>query len=229
MTVIQTPTERANGIVGNINRAIFLFTVFALLFPAIIQAWPGKVVHIADGDTVTVLRDDEKVKVRLYGVDCPEKRQAFGIKAKRFISDLAGMEGVEVVPITVDRYGRIIAHVYIEGDGENLAEELVRNGYAWVYRKYCDRKICGFWRKLETKARADEKGLWGDSDPIPPWQWRHGAQSKTRKGFTEKIGDRDCSDFSTQVQAQRFFEAHGPGDPHQLDGDGDGIVCEGLP
>ena len=86
------------------------------------------------------------------------------------------MERVEVVPITVDRYGRTIAHVYIEGDGENLNEELVRNGYAWVYRKYCKRRSCDFWLKLETNVRMRERGFWSDPNPLSPWKWRHGER-----------------------------------------------------
>jgi len=209
---------------------LIVLIITLILLPSTLWAWQGKVIHIADGDTVTVLRDGKKVKVRLYGVDCPEKRQAYGTKAKRFTSDLAGMERVEVVPITVDRYGRTIAHVYIEGDGENLSEELVRNGYAWVYRKYCDRRICGFWLKLETKARMDELGLWADQNPVPPWDWRRGKRSgRSNPGSSLRKGqDKDCSDFSSHTEAQKYFESHQPGDPHRLDGDGDGLACEGL-
>lgn len=214
-----------------IFRLTFLITTLILLLSSVLWAWPGKVIHIADGDTVTVLRDGQKVKVRLYGVDCPEKRQAYGTKAKRFTSDLAGMQRVEVVPVTVDRYSRTIADVYIEGDGENLSEELVRNGYAWVYRKYCNKRICSFWLKLEAKARVNGIGLWSDSEPIPPWQWRRGKRngsSVVEKGMTDSGGDKDCSDFSSHAAAQKFFKAHQPGDPHRLDGDRDGVACEGL-
>jgi hypothetical protein len=105
------------------------------------------------------------------------------------------------------------------------------NGYAWVYDRYCHKRICGKWRRLERQAKQAGAGLWESSNPIPPWDWRHGGGKKRggRSASSTKIADKDCSDFSTQAEAQRFFDSQGPGDPHRLDGDGDGVACEGLP
>ncbi len=122
----------------------------------------------------------------------------------------------------VDRYGRTVALVYIDSDGECLNEELVRAVYAWVYDRYCKTRDCEHWQKLETVARVSDKGLWSQPNPIPSWGWRHGKRSHS------KVKDKDCSDFDTQEEAQRFFEAHQPGDPHRLDGDEDGVACESL-
>ena len=136
------------------------------------------------------------------------------------------MELVEVDVLDTDRYGREVALVYIEGDGECLNEELVRAGYAWVYERYCHIQDCDHWQTLERRARRTDRGLWVQDDPIPPWEWRRGNRGS---GASTSDGDKDCSDFKTQAEAQRFFEAHGLGDPHKLDGDGDGVACEGLP
>ncbi|ACV68911.1 thermonuclease family protein [Desulfohalobium retbaense] len=199
-----------------------------LLSPGLVFSWTGKAVHIKDGDTIVVLRDHTEVDVRLYGIDCPEKRQHFGTRAKRFTAKMVGMQRVEVQEMDVDRYGRVVGLVALAGSGESLNAALLYNGLAWVYHKYCGQDFCGRWITLERKAKLAKRGLWGQPNPIPPWEWRHGGRSgsQSRSGAG---GDKDCSDFSTQAQAQRFFEAHQPGDPHQLDGDGDGQVCEGLP
>ncbi len=202
-----------------------------LFLPALVLGWSGKVVHITDGDTIVVLRDHEEVDVRLYGIDCPEKGQPFGTKAKRFTSKMAGNKRVEVDVMDIDRYGRSVALVYIEGDGECLNEELIKAGYAWVYEKYCNIKDCEAWQKLETVARVTDKGLWSRETPILPWDWRHGERNAggcSTSSYSSDSEDKDCSDFDTQSEAQRFFEAHQPGDPHRLDGDGDGVACEGL-
>mgnify|MGYP002338712410 CR=1 FL=1 len=102
---------------------------------------------------------------------------------------------------------------------------MVQDGFAWVFHKYCDKSRCVKWNGLEKIARNQEIGLWSQSNPIPPWEWRDGV----RHGSSgQAVSDRDCSDSDTHAEAQRFFEAHQPGDPHSLDGDGDGVACEGL-
>ncbi len=133
---------------------------------------------------------------------------------------------MDVVPSGQDRYGRVIGLIYI--DGKILNEALIMNGYAWVYDRYCNKRICDKWQQLQRQARKANAGQWESSNPMPPWEWRHGG-AKKRTGDSAKIADKDCSDFRTQAEAQRFFDAQGPGDPHRLDGDGDGVACEGLP
>ena len=94
----------------------------------------GKVVKIADGDTLTLLVDSKQLKIRLSDIDTPEKKQPFGTRAKQALSDLAFGKQARVVEVTVDRYGRIVGRVYIENIDVN--RELVAQGFAWVYRKY---------------------------------------------------------------------------------------------
>jgi len=130
-----------------------------------------------------------------------------------------------------DRFDRDVGLVYVDGDGECLNEELVRKGHAWVYDRYCKIQDCNAWSRLESKARQEDIGLWSRPNPIPPWEWRRGVRGghqRTSSG-SKQVGDKDCSDFQTQAAAQKFFNAQGPGDPHRLDGDGDGEACEGLP
>jgi endonuclease YncB( thermonuclease family) len=129
------------------------------------------VVGIADGDTITVLREGkQQVKIRLYGIDCPERGQAFSRKAKQFISEMVFGKEVEVEPVDVDRYGRLVALVTISESLVN--EELVNAGFAWVYTRYCDRPICERWKVLENEAREAKRGLWADPNPLPPWEFR---------------------------------------------------------
>ena len=91
-------------------------------------------VGVADGDTITVLHDGRGEKVRLYGVDCPEKNQDFGQRAKEFASQNVFGKVVEVEPIDTDRYGRTVGLVYLDNK-YSLNEALINSGYAWVYKK----------------------------------------------------------------------------------------------
>lgn len=141
-----------------------------LALPALALAWQGKVVRIVDGDTVEVLRGKEKVKVRVYGVDTPERRQPFGKRATQATASLVGNKRVEVEVMDVDRYGRTVARLH--GPHGELSEELVRAGMAWVYTKYCKVQACARWAQVEAEARAVGIGLWSDPSAVPPWEWR---------------------------------------------------------
>ena len=134
-------------------------------------AWDGKVVSVTDGDTIKVLKQDStQVKIRLYGIDTPEKGQPFGNSAKRFTADLVAGKQVEIEEVTTDRYGRTVGIVNV---GELVVnKEIVRSGYAWVYRRYCDQEFCSDWTELERIARDTKFGLWKDRNPMPPWEWR---------------------------------------------------------
>jgi endonuclease YncB( thermonuclease family) len=101
---------------------IWLALILLLVLPCPAGAWSGKVVGVADGDTITVLRDRQPQKIRLYGIDCPEKRQPFGKRAKQFTSDMVFGKTVEVNRIDTDRYGRTVAFVAV--DERLLNEEL---------------------------------------------------------------------------------------------------------
>ena len=150
---------------------LYLALIFLLVLPCPSWAWSGKVIGVADGDTITVLRDQQPYKIRLYGIDCPEKRQPFGKKAKQFTSDLVFGKVVEVEPVASDRYGRTVAFVRIENITVN--EELIKQGLAWVYKRYCKLPVCNDkWDGLELEARLGKRGLWRDTNHIPPWEFR---------------------------------------------------------
>ncbi len=133
------------------------------------ETFTGKVVGVSDGDTISVMREGKAVKVRLHGIDCPEKKQPYGTKAKRFTSDMAFGKEVTIWGKTKDRYGRIVGEVILP-DGKNLNREIVDAGLAWWYQKYAPND----WilKALEAGARAKKRGLWMDKNPIPPWEWR---------------------------------------------------------
>lgn len=132
-------------------------------------AWNGSVVGVLDGDTLDVLHMRHAERIRLYGIDCPEKRQAFGKVAKLATSALVFGRTITVKPHDTDRYKRVVAEVFLP-DGTNLNQQLVRDGWCWWYRKYAadDTTL----EQLEAKARAEKKGLWADPEPVPPWEWR---------------------------------------------------------
>jgi endonuclease YncB( thermonuclease family) len=154
-----------------ITSVICLALIFFLILPCPALGWSGKVIGVADGDTITVLRDKQPQKIRLYGIDCPEKRQPFGKKAKQFTSELVFGKVVEIEPVATDRYGRTVAFVRIENITVN--EELIREGLGWVYVRYCYESICDSWKDFQLRARLDKRGLWGgDSGEIPPWEFR---------------------------------------------------------
>ena len=148
----------------------FLFLL--LTQPAISWAWSGEVVGIMDGDTITVFRSKtlKDVRIRLYGIDTPEKGQAFSKKAKQFIFKMVYGKLVEVKVMATDRYGRTVAMIY--ADKTLLNEELVKAGLAWVYDFYCSEPICESWKNFQLRARIDKRGLWRDPNPIPPWEFR---------------------------------------------------------
>jgi endonuclease YncB( thermonuclease family) len=148
----------------------YLFLLIFLLFCVGLEAQKlsGKVVGVNDGDTFEMLVGNRKLKVRLEGIDCPEKGQAFGNAAKTYTSNLVFGQYVSVYVKSYDRYKRAIAIVYLPGGG-TLNEALLSSGMAWHFKKYNNDKS---WARLENQARKSRIGLWSDSNPIPPWEFR---------------------------------------------------------
>jgi endonuclease YncB( thermonuclease family) len=149
----------------------------------------GKVVGVADGDTLTLISPDHiQTRIRLFGIDAPEKSQAFGQRSKASLSDLVFGRDVDVIVQTLDRYGRTVGTVIHKGNDINL--EQVRQGMAWVYRKYSrDSK----YLEAESEARISRRGLWIDEDPMPPWLYRHG-ETKRRQNDAPEQSDRHRQD-----------------------------------
>jgi endonuclease YncB( thermonuclease family) len=149
-----------------------------VLVPLLVYAdqFTGKVVGISDGDTISVLREGKAVKVRLHGVDTPEKAQAFGTQARKLTGDLVFQQTVTVAIRDTDRYGRLVGEVLLP-DGRSLNQELVKAGMAWWYRPYAPTDTT--LAQLEAETRAAKRGLWADAHPVPPWEWRKGQRASS--------------------------------------------------
>jgi len=147
-----------------------------------LNPWSGKVVGISDGDTISVMREGRAEKIRLAEIDCPEKSQPFGNKAKRLTSDLCFGKIVLVKPVTVDKYGRTVARVILS-DNHNLGEDLISAGLAWHYKQYSSSSRLA---QLETEAKTARLGIWSEPTPIPPWEWRHGNSQRENLSVNEK-------------------------------------------
>lgn len=152
--------------------AVIAFTLLASAAGA--GTLTGRVVGIADGDTLTVL-DATKTRhrIRLVGIDAPEKSQPFGQACKKSLSDLAYNRAVAVESKKLDKYGRAIGKVLVDGQDANL--EQVRRGCGWHYKQYQNEQSLDdrlSYNAAEEAARKDRVGLWSDPKPVPPWEWR---------------------------------------------------------
>lgn len=159
---------------GSLVRNVLLTLLLALFLDCSHSASSAlsslaSVVRVHDGDTIEVLHSNKAERIRLSGIDCPEKGQAFGNNAKHATSDLAFGKEVTIQTHGKDRYKRTLGDIILP-DGMNLNQELVKQGWCWWYRKYVpgDTVLEG----LENEAREARKGLWADPHPMPPWEWR---------------------------------------------------------
>ncbi|MBY0507257.1 MAG: thermonuclease family protein [Bryobacteraceae bacterium] len=128
----------------------------------------GRVVEIVDGDTVGVMHDGRAERIRLHGIDAPEKRQAYGRRAQDFLGEMIFKQTVRVVVRSQDRYGRTVADLYL--GRKHVNHEMVRAGMAWWFRRYAPRDQV--LRELEEEAREAGRGLWADPDATAPWNFR---------------------------------------------------------
>ncbi|NTU72725.1 thermonuclease family protein [Candidatus Roizmanbacteria bacterium] len=179
---------------SSILRVSLYLTLLALLFSSPASSsdnnFTGQCIDVADGDTITVLtQTNEKIKIRLGGIDCPESFQVHGEKSKQFLSSLVFDKRVRIVPETIDQYGRTVAMVLV--NGANINEQIVAQGHGWVFKKYCTAAHCNDWLKLEATARDARIGLWEDENPIPPWEWR--TQQKSMHNSTGGLASKDPS------------------------------------
>ncbi|KAF1019655.1 MAG: hypothetical protein GAK30_02971 [Paracidovorax wautersii] len=130
------------------------------------------IIGISDGDTLTARCGTpeayEQVKIRLSAIDAPESRQAYGQRSKQALSDLCYRVEARITPRNKDRYGRTVADV--ECRGRDAGQEQIRIGMAWVYDRYA--KGYGHLYAIQDQAKAAQRGLWADVNPVPPWEWR---------------------------------------------------------
>jgi endonuclease YncB( thermonuclease family) len=127
----------------------------------------GRVVTVHDGDTLTVMAGSRATRVRLEGIDAPERGQRYGAAARSALAGRVAGRCVLIVEHGLDSYGRVLGRVHVGGDDVNA--EQVRSGYAWVFRRYSQDPVL---LAFEAEAKAARRGLWRDVRPIAPWRWR---------------------------------------------------------
>ncbi len=145
----------------------------------------GQVISVYDGDSITLKdKQGQKHKIRLYGIDCPEKAQKYGKEASLKTKELLLHKYVLVEVLATDRYKRHVALVYTKDNirtKSSVQEHLVREGLAWVYPQYCkNQTLCSNWMRLQKKAATapHELGLWQQKNPLAPWQYRKAKRKR---------------------------------------------------
>jgi endonuclease YncB( thermonuclease family) len=171
---------------------VSLFLISPCFAKEPIRSIEGIVIKVSDGDTIQVMDSlGTKVKVRFYGIDCPETEksnkktghvskpgQPYGEKAFRALQGKLKHQKVKLDVMAVDRYGRTVSIVWIGNRNINL--EMVQEGYAWAYKQYLDRPHASEYIEAEEQARAKRLGLWQQNNPQPPWEFRK-LQRKSKK------------------------------------------------
>ena len=199
----------------------------------------GKVVKVADGDTISVLDANQLLyKVRLAGIDAPEKAQPFGNASREHLASLVAGKEVRVEFSKTDRYGRLLGKVWVQPpDCTTCGKTLDANhaqivfGMAWWYQYYAseqppaDREL---YKSAVNEARAGRLGLWSEPNAIPPWAWRRGqrrAETGTATAAFQCGSKRYCGEMRTCEEARFHLRECGL---RRLDGDRDGVPCESL-
>lgn len=200
----------------------------------------GKVVGVADGDTITLLVDAPagklNVKIRVAQIDAPEKAQPWGQKSKQALSDLIYGKTIRAQVETEDRYGRVVANLY---DGDVwINEYMVASGNAWMYRQYSKSAQLA---QSESNAKQQGLGLWSlpESERIPPWEWRKGEKSRSSNNQTvSNVSEQQSSSASAQCGTKRTCKQMNSCDEAKfyltecglksLDRNNDGVPCESM-
>ena len=224
----------------------FLICAALLCISALASAenFSGKVIAVLDGDTLLVIRDGHPVKVRLAGIDAPEKAQPFGMTSQKSLAEMTKGKQVQVESRAVDDYGRLVAMIRV---GEvNVNHEQVRCGMAWEYSRYhSNRELMA----LQHEAQQARRGLWAEEGAVEPSQWRKqhpGApviqlsatvspvsapaasapfDPASRPGSGQDCSKKHCSEMSSCEEAMHYLSVCGK---KSLDGNADGIPCERL-
>ena len=172
---------------------VILLLAFTSFFPvpalsdSVIRTIEGKVTKVADGDTITVFDSNkEQHRIRLAGIDAPEKRQPFGNASRKMLGELVAGKEVRVEFEKYDHYRRIVGKVLVTPiDCSNCDKTIdvglaqITSGMAWWYRKYAHEQSPedqGRYEFAEQEAKAKKVGLWQDKNPVPPWEYRHPPQ-----------------------------------------------------
>ncbi|MEM1402967.1 MAG: thermonuclease family protein [Pseudomonadota bacterium] len=163
-----------------LGNSVIGLIILTLLSAQALADLRGRVVSVTDGDTVRILSADKtEHRVRLTGIDAPERGQAFGTASRDHLSSLIAGKAVFVESSKTDRYGRILGKIILDGRDINL--EQVESGYAWWYRYYADeqsptdRRLYG---AAEAAAQEARRGLWADPNPVNPYEWRRSKRGR---------------------------------------------------
>lgn len=167
------------------------------------ESYSGLVVSVADGDTVTVLDGaNQQHKVRLSGIDAPEKAQAFGNVSRQHLAKLVFQKRVTIEFEKLDRYRREVGKVLVAGQDINLQQ--IEAGLAWHYKKYqseqplADRQA---YSAAENQASAEQRGLWRDPEPIPPWDFRKSKRGAKSGSSWTRIPDQPGHQFQSNLNS----------------------------
>lgn len=147
---------------------LFTLSVLPFFFPGWTNAFTGEVVGVIDGDTFDIQHEEVIERIRLNGIDAPEKGQEFSGRARKFLEALTIRQHVTVETKGHDKYGRTIGDVFLS-DGRNISKELVMAGLAWWYCRYSSDALL---QQVQENAREAKLGIWSDPAPIPPWVYR---------------------------------------------------------
>lgn len=142
------------------------------------------VYKVVDGDSLLARKNsdtkNQKIKIRLWGIDSPEWNQPSSKESKAFMKKMVQGKYVKVEKRGYDKYGRLLAIIYLDNN-QTINSLAIEEGYAWVHEYYCKEEICEKWLFTQDNARNMKKGLWQNNDPIAPWIW------KNKKNTTKEI------------------------------------------
>jgi micrococcal nuclease len=208
---------------------LFLFLLLCIASAVYAEEFDARVIAVMDGDTVLVLRDGNKIKVRMANIDAPELAQVHGKESRQALVERVLQKKVRIKSQAVDSYGRMIAELSV--DGRSVNEEQLQNGMAWEYSHYHSNKRL---LSLTSEAQQAQRGLWGQPvQAIAPEQWRkthpvklHPSEADTSVRKNSVCGKkRLCRQMISCEEAKIYFLHCGV---KSLDGNNDGVPCESL-
>ncbi|CAH1906465.1 TNase-like domain-containing protein [Candidatus Nitrotoga sp. HW29] len=200
--------------------ALCLFGIFNAVYA---EEFSAKVIIVLDGDTVIVLRDNMPIKVRLAEIDAPEKTQAFGEESTQSLTELVLNKQVRVDSRAIDDYGRLVALIKV--DELNVSHEQAQRGMAWVYSRFNKNEVL---LELQNGAKKAKRGLWAQTDPIPPNTWRKDNTTSQPQHVVQNTicgNKKKCSQMNSCDEANFYLSNC---KTKSLDRDNDGVPCESL-